>query len=283
MNLLIVAFFRAGRRVYVGLVGILLAGTLCPGMIGSVSAQEESSMSIGPRFHEETSNGVRGAKGSDLTRGRQLPAYKAYPERPKIKLPSPAVASVTVDEAITRRESVREFTDRTVTLAELSRILISADGLTRPWGTRSHRATASAGALYPIELYVIAVRIDSLEPGLYHFQPKDTSLALVKAGDLSPDIHEACGGQDAVGSSPLTIVITARFERVTQKYADRGYRYVYMESGAVGQNIYLQATALGMGTVEVGAFNDDAVNRLLGIDGHEEAALLVHPAGYPAK
>ncbi len=283
MNLFAVAIRRVSRGVRFALAGVLLAGMVCPGMSGSVSAQEENSMSIGPRFHEETSNGDQGPKGAHHTRGRQLPPYKTYPESPKIILPPPAGDSVTVGVAITRRESVRAFSDRPVTLSELSRILISATGLTHPWNTRAHRATASAGALYPIELYIVATNVDSLEAGLYHFQVKDTSLALVKPGDFSRDIHEACGGQDAVGGSPITVVIAARFERVTQKYADRGYRYVYMESGAAGQNIYLQTTALGMGTVAVGAFNDDAVNELLGIDGHEEAALLVHPVGFPAR
>jgi SagB-type dehydrogenase family enzyme len=253
------------------------------GIVGPVSAQEENPMSIGPRFHEETSNSDQGSKGSGQTRGRQLPPYKTYPENRKVPLPPPAGGSLTVEDAITKRESVREFSDRPLTMNELSRILVSADGLTRPWGTRAHRSTASAGALYPIELYIVVAQVDSLEAGLYHFQAEDTSLALIKAGDFSRDIYEACGEQDAVGSSPITVIITARFERVTQKYADRGYRYVYMESGAAGQNIYLQATALGMGTVAVGAFNDDAVNRLLGIDGREEAALLVHPVGFPAK
>jgi SagB-type dehydrogenase family enzyme len=283
VNLFASTIRRAGRVVRFALAGVLVAGIVCPVIIGSVSAQEENSMSIGPRFHEETSNGDQGPKGTGHTRGRQLPPYKTCPESPKVILPPPADDSVTVGVAITARESVRAFSDQPVTLSELSRILISATGLTQPWNTRAHRATASAGALYPIELYIVVAKVESLETGLYHFQVEDTSLAPVKPGDFSSDIHEACGGQDAVGSSPITVVIAARFERVTQKYADRGYRYVYMESGAVSQNIYLQATALGMGTVVVGSFNDDAVNELLGIDGHEEAALLVHPVGFPAK
>ena len=124
--------------------------------------------------------------------------------------------------------------------------------------------------------------VESLEKGLYHFQVSDSSLELVEAGDFDQRVHVASNEQSAVGDSPVTIIMSARFDRSTAKYSDRGYRYTYMEAGCICQNIYLQATALGMGTVAVGAFNDDALNRLLGIDGRSEAALLMMPVGYPA-
>ena len=239
------------------------------------------SLSIGQEFHQQTSFGDKGAKAESPTFGKQIPLYKEYPNATKLKLPAPTESDFPLEKAIAGRMSIRKLSDKPLTLPQLSRLLLSADGLTRRYADYAFRSAPSGGALYPIDIYIIAANIDSLTSGLYHFQVSDSSLELVKPGDFNDSIHHASNGQAAVGSSALTVVMTARFDRITAKYADRGYRYAYIEAGSICQNIYLQATALGLGTVAVGAFNDDALNKLLEIDGVSEAALLIMPVGIP--
>jgi SagB-type dehydrogenase family enzyme len=247
----------------------------------STSAGGQERTSIGPRFHEETGFGPGGIKNDNLGWGQKIPLFKTYPEAEKIKLPEPKKPSGSVSAAIQNRHSVRSFSDSTMTLADLSRLLLSGYGLTGIRSGTAHRTVPSGGALYPLEIYLVVSNVESLEPGLYHFQVSDSSLEFLRRGDFSDEIHEAANNQQSAGSSPVTLVIAARFERMTVKYADRGYRYVYIEAGAVMENIYLQGAEIGAATVAVGAFNDDLLNRFLGIDGVAEAALLVMPVGYP--
>ncbi len=242
----------------------------------------DDSLSIGPRFHHETGFDDFGFVGESISWGNKLPLYKTYSDARRIKLPTPAKSPMLLDSCLQERRSVRSFSDRTLGMGQLARLLLSANALTHSRGGFDFRTAPSGGALYPLDIYIFAHYIESLEDGLYHFQVSDSSLELVFEGDFSDRIHEAANGQSSVGSSPVTIVLTARFARSTAKYADRGYRYTYVECGAISQNVYLQATALGLGTVAVGAFNDEAVNDLLGVDGLNEAALLIMPVGYPS-
>jgi len=244
-----------------------------------------ANMSIGERFHHETAFGDSGVKGENPKAGDSFPLYKTYESSSSIALPLEKYDGLTVEQAIQKRRSVRHYSDKALLLPHLTRVCLSACGLTHMLGAMdiTLRAAPSGGALYPIELYVIAHDIDSLADGLYHFQVKDSTLELIREGDLSRDINDAAFNQSWVGASPATLVLTARFARSTRKYFDRGYRYTYMEAGAICENIYLQATSLGLGTVSVGAFNDDALNELLGVDGINEAALLIMPIGYPAR
>ena len=238
-------------------------------------------MSIGQKFHHETSFGDKGYKGKDIGWGGQVPLYKEYESASKVKLPSPDFEGLSVEEAVRKRRSERHFADKAMSLEQLAQVLLSAGGITYSSNGWDFRAAPSGGALYPIEIYVIALNVDTLSDGLYHFQVSDNSLELIKEGDFGRQIHRAANEQEAVGSSPVTLILTARFDRSTVKYGDRGYRYIYIEVGAICENIYLEATSLGLGTVAVGAFHDDGLNRLLEIDGADEAALLVMPLGIP--
>jgi len=244
-------------------------------------ATQEDSMSIGQKFHYETSFGNQGYKGEDVRFGKNLPLYKEYKGAAKVKLPPAALEGMRLEKAIQQRESQRYFADKPMSLQHLAQILVSADGITHSSDGWDFRAAPSGGALYPIEIYVVVSNVDTLANGLYHFQVSDNSLELLKEEDLERQIHSASHKQEAVGASPVTLILTARFDRSTVKYGDRGYRYTYIEAGAICENIYLQAISLGLGTVAIGAFNDDAVARLVGIDGLEEAALLLMPVGFP--
>ena len=245
-------------------------------------AQEggESEMSIGEKFHYLTGFGVSGYRNPEPHHGDAAPVYKTYPDAERVALPTPDFTGKPVETAIRERRSVRVFADDSLTLEVLSQLLLSANGVTYA-GSVDLRSAPSGGALYPIETYVVVSDVESLAPGLYHFQVSDSSLELVSEGRFDKDIHRAAHEQESVGASPVTIILTARFDRTTRKYADRGYRYAYIEVGAICENIYLQAQSLDLGTAAVGAFNDASLNDFLDIDGRSEAAILIMPVGVP--
>ncbi len=261
-----------------GMLLVIMALIIATGLSAA-----EQEMSIGQRFHYETSYGDEGSKTESPAWGKSIPLYKEYPGAARIQLPVPDNTGASLEKVVGERKSVRSFSDRTISLRDLSRLLLTADGITHSRGEWQMRTAPSGGALYPIDIYVVVSAVESLDKGLYHFQVSDSSLELVAKGDFDEQAHVASNEQEAVGSSPITLILSARFDRSTVKYSDRGYRYTYMEAGCICQNIYLQAVALGMGTVAVGAFNDDALNKLLGVDGLNEAALLMMPVGYPAR
>jgi len=252
----------------------------------SLSAlSEENNMSIGPRFQQETCYDSSGLVGKNISYGDRTSEYKSYADAKSIKLPSGASGGLSVEEAIHRRKSVRNAADKPLTPDQLSRLLIAANGLTHTDSRLTHRSIPSAGGLNPLEVYVFISNVTGLDSGLYHFKVKDTSLELIMSGRFSLDLQKAALNQrlESITGAPVALVIAARFDRSTQKYADRGYRYIYMEVGCAMQNVYLQATALGLGTVAVGAFEDNRLNKLLGLDGQSESALLIMPIGYPAE
>ena len=192
----------------------------------------------------------------------------------KIKLPDPVTrGKISLEETLSKRKSVREYTREPLNKKEISQLLWAAQGITHEgW----KRTAPSAGATYPLEIYLVVNRAEGLEPGLYHYLPSEHTLELKKSGKFGKKLAEAALNQEMIEKAPLDIVITALYQRTTSRYGDRGRRYIYMEVGHVGQNIYLQAEALGLGTVVVGAFRDDRVKKLLGID---EKVFYIMPVG----
>lgn len=246
-------------------------------------AQHTESLSVGQRFHLETGFGAAGSKTLNPHWGRELPTFKTYEGAARLRFPAASVGNLSVEDAISHRRSTRSFSKKPMSLEHLAGVLMAGYGITEPHGDAGRRGVASAGGLYPMELYVIVAAVDSLPAGIYHFRPADTSLERIAEGDFSAGVYEAGNRQRTTESSPATLIIAARFDRTTGKYADRGYRYVYIEAGAICQNVYLQTAALGLGTCAVGAFNDDAVSALIGIDGFDEAPILMMPLGFPAE
>jgi len=261
------------------------AAILCLVMLASLPAGGEEasgdSLSAGERFHYLTGFGEDGYRIPEPVWGREWPMYKIYADGAHTRLPEPKQGSLLVAEAINARRSQRRFAAQPLSLEQLTGLLVAAASLTDTNGPWAFRAAPSGGALYPIEVYVVAHEVDSLPPGLYHYSVADTSLVLVRGGPLRDECSRAAHEQDAVTDAPATIILTARFERSTRKYAERGYRYVYIEAGAVCENLYLEVTSLGLGTVAIGSFNDAQLNDLLEIDGRAEAALLLMPVGVP--
>lgn len=189
-----------------------------------------------------------------------------------IDLPKPKTkGTVSIEEAIAGRRSKRNYSSKALSNEQISQLLWSAQGITE--ARSGHRAAPSAGALYPLEVYLVK------EDGLYHYIPKGHKLELMKSEDLRPGLAKASWGQSFISQAPISIVICAVYSRVTSKYGLRGNRYVEMEVGHVAENVHLQAVALGLGSVAAGAYSDEAISRLLELPKNEEP-LYILPVGY---
>ncbi len=199
----------------------------------------------------------------------------------RTELPAPSLeGEVSVEEAVGRRRSRREFTDRSLTLEQLGQILWAAQGITDE--TRGFRASPSAGATYPMFLYVAVGEggVSGLQAGVYRYEPDQHALTAVLEGDVRASAARAALGQTFVAQAPVCFLMAADYERTAGRYGDRAERYVHMEVGHIGQNIYLQAEALELGTVAVGAFRDDALGRVFGLP-EDQDALYLMPVGHP--
>ncbi len=191
----------------------------------------------------------------------------------EIALPAPeTTGTMSVEEAISKRRSVRSFQDRELSLAEVSQLAWAAQGITAP--TRGLRAAPSAGALYPLELYLVK------SDGAYHYVPAGHKLVKVASEDLRGSLCAAALGQSSVREAAMDVVIAAVFERTTGKYGERAAMYVHTEAGHVAENIHLQAVALGLGSVPIGAFNPQQISNLLALPTDQVPIYLI-PVGYP--
>jgi SagB-type dehydrogenase family enzyme len=189
-----------------------------------------------------------------------------------VTLPAPPrQGKMSLEEAIARRRSVREFKPEALTESELSQLLWSAQGITDPAG---YRSAPSAGALYPLEVYV------AVPSGFCHYESREHRLTRRRDRDLRSAICRAALEQEAIRQAPADFVITAVYARIEQKYgAGRGPRYLHLEAGHAAQNLLLQAVALGLGAVPIGAFDDDALQRALALPA-DHKPLYVIPVGH---
>ncbi len=197
-------------------------------------------------------------------------------ESETIKLPEPRYESETsVEEALLRRRSVRDYKNEPLALEEVSQLLWAAQGITNEKGSR---VAPSAGALYPLEVYVVVGNVDSLSNGVYKYNPQGHELAKVAEGDKRMELYNAALNQSAVKDAAMAIVFSAVYERTAEKYGGRGERYVHLETGHAAQNVYLQAVSLGLGTVVIGAFDDNEVKKIMNMQ-DEEQPLYIMPVG----
>ncbi len=186
--------------------------------------------------------------------------------------PVESKGELSLEEAIQLRRSVREFGRRTLALEDVSQLLWAAQGITARGGFRT---APSAGALYPLELYVVAGSVEGLSVGVYRYRPKTHELVHMTSGDLREPLASAALGQSPLRRAPAVLVIASVYKRTTGKYGQRGRRYVHIEVGHAAQNVYLQAAARGLGTVLVGAFDDEEVQNVLGLPpDHEPLGLM---------
>lgn len=190
-----------------------------------------------------------------------------------IPLPEPRYGSdVSVEEALLKRRSIREYLNEPITLQELSQLLWAAQGITHD----GRRTAPSAGETYPLVIYVVVGNVEGLPQGLYRYTPHEHSIIMLSSADLRDDLYEAALNQPWVRDAAVDLIIAANYSKTTQRYGDRGIRYVHMEAGHSSQNVYLQAVSLGLGTVCVGAFYDERVKSALGIG---EDPLYIMPVG----
>lgn len=185
---------------------------------------------------------------------------------------------MSVEEAVAKRRSIRDYTPEPLSLEEVSQLLWAAQGITE--AASGKRAAPSAGMTYPLEIYLAVGEkgVKDLPVGVYNYVPRNHSIIKILEDDVRYPLQEATLGQTWVGDAPVTIVIAAIYERTTVRYGDRGMRYVYIEVGHVAENVFLQAVALNLGTVPIGAFNDDDVQKVLGL-AKEAKPIYIMPIG----
>lgn len=195
--------------------------------------------------------------------------------RETIHLPKPRFqGQLSLEQVIARRRSVRDFTTEPLSIEQLGQLCWAAQGVTDTvWGLR---AAPSAGALYPLEIYVVTAT------GVYHYNPHRHELKRTIADDLRHSLQSAALGQECIGDAPAVFVIAAVFERTAIKYGRRAERYVYLEAGHACQNLLLEAVSLGLGGVPVGAFEDEGVAALLKL-GSDLPPIYLVPVGRPAR
>ena len=199
-----------------------------------------------------------------------------------IKLPQPIKkGAISLEEAISRRRSVRDFLSQPLSLSQVSQLLWAGQGITN--STQQLRAAASAGATYPLEIFVVcgSSSVEGLADGVYHYDIDSHSLAVHSKDDVRPRLAQVALRQECIHQAPLDIVICARYERTLPRYGSRGVRYIHMEAGHASQNIYLEAAALGLATVAIGAFNDEQVREALSLP-KQYQPLYIMPLGKPA-
>lgn len=192
----------------------------------------------------------------------------------QIRLPAPITkGKVSLEEAILKRRSQRTFIQKDLNLEQISQLLWAAQGITAKGGGFGFRSAPSAGALYPIEIYLLT------KDGFFHYLPEGHSLEILGEKDLRSALANVALGQEAISQAALDIVICAVYPRVTAKYGQRGIRYTHIETGHVAQNVHLQAVVLGLESVPIGAFSDEAVKKLLLLPQDYEPLYII-PVGY---
>jgi SagB-type dehydrogenase family enzyme len=198
----------------------------------------------------------------------------------EIKLPSPSYkGSVSFEEAIYRWKATRRFKKQQLTIQQISQLLWATSGLTVDGITSATRVFPSAGAIYPLEIYVVCGEVNGLQAGIYKYNYKNHSLKLIKKGDFREELTKSALNQFFISQAPASFVWVAKYEKMSF-YGERGKtRYIHIDLGHSAQNFTIQATSLGLGTVQVGAFNDDLVNKTLSLP-KDETPVYIMPVGY---
>ncbi len=239
---------------------------------------------IGDTFQRKTKYRRGHLPGGRLDWANKPPTYKRYPSALQVPLSAPQVdksPGPPIWDVIQQRRSVRRFQDTPLTEAELSQLLWAAQGITWARQGVDFRTAPSAGALYPIETYLVVHDVADIEPGIYHYAVAQHSLEQLATGDFRAEIARAALDQEIAYRANVVFVWTAVFERSKWKYKQRAYRYVYLDVGHIAQNVALGAVALGLGSCQIAALYDDEANRLLSVDGVAESTIYMTVVGRP--
>ena len=236
--------------------------------------------SLAELYHENT-------KVQPYMRAAEAEPDEAPPRLPDLRygerhaLPEAALGGPLAD-AIAARRTVRRFSGGPVAIADLARLLRLMYGVTGKSAEGSPaRAAPSAGARYPLELYVAALRVEGLARGVWHYAPEAHALERVRPDVDASALQAALLDEPAVADAALVLLVGAAFSRTSDKYGERGYRLVLLEAGHAAQNALLVATALGWGALPLGGFVDDALNALVMMDGVDENVVYALAFGLP--
>jgi SagB-type dehydrogenase family enzyme len=268
------------RRGFIGLAAGGLAG-LALGRGLRQPPQIAAGSDVGAVYHEWSKPGIVDALGSVANWGQFPELYKSYPDAPRVRLPEPRLDDRRpTATTIAERRSTRSYSATPMTGDELSRLLFLTTGISSDrWGN-ARRTAPSSGALYPIELYAVIHNVEGIGRGVYHYALREHALELVRAGDHRARVVEQGLHQEFLGECGAVLFLTQILQRMRPKYQDRSYRYGLLEAGHIGENGYLAATSAGLGACGVGAFMDDAINDMLGIDGVDEAVVYMLAVGH---
>jgi SagB-type dehydrogenase family enzyme len=236
----------------------------------------------GDRFQQETKYNPRKMPGHRLDWSAKPDLYKEYPQVGKVELPAFEPAKeMSLDKTLRQRKSIRDFQAVPISKGQLAYLLWASTGIQRIEDGYEFRTAPSAGALYPIETYVVVNNVKTLEPGVYHYAIRAHQLEQLTRRDLRKQTASAALGQGMCATAAAVFIWTAVFERCKWKYGQRAYRYIYLDVGHIAENLALAAVSLNLGTCEIGALYDDHVNAIIGIDGTEESTICMAAVGMP--
>ena len=237
---------------------------------------------VGDVFQQETKYRRGHLPGGGLDWASKPATYKHYPSVPKVPLSPPQTeGGAPIWDVLRRRHSVRRFEHTPLPQAALSQLLWAAQGITQVRQGFGFRTAPSAGALYPVETYVVINAVEGIEPGVYHYAVEKHELDQLKTGDFRTDVARAALDQEMAYWANVVFVWTAIFGRSKWKYRQRAYRYIHMDAGHIAQNVALGAVALGLGSCQIAALYDDEANGLLDVDGVEESVIYMTVVGQP--
>ncbi len=241
---------------------------------------ESKNKGIGDRFQQEVKYHRGRLPGGFLDWAHKPETYKRYPLAPKIQLDPPQRdGGAPLWDVLQRRRSVRHFKVEQITKADLSQLLWAAQGITKVLRGFDFRTAPSAGALYPVETYLVVNTVTEVESGIYHYAVDRHELEQLKVGDFRLQVAQAALDQEMAYQANVVFIWTAMFERSKWKYKQRAYRYVYLDAGHIAQNVALAAVALNLGSCQIAALYDEEVNALIGVDGVEESVLYMTVVG----
>lgn len=237
---------------------------------------------IGDLFQQQTKYYRDQMSSRALDWSSKPPLYKEYSRAERIELPKFEIhASMPLHEILMNRKSIRRFKERPLTLQQLSYLLWASTGIQRTEDGFDFRTSPSAGALYPIETYLVVNNVNDLERGVYHYAIKQHALEVIGFGDHREKVRLAALFQEMCFHAPVVFIWTAVFFRSIWKYEQRAFRYVYLDAGHIAANLALSSTALGLGSCQIAALFDDEVNAIIEVDGYDESTLYMSVVGVP--
>ncbi len=236
---------------------------------------------VGEDFQTETKY-IRGKTlGSNLNWANKPDVYKNYPSSKTVQLPNQFQNSTfPFEEVLQKRKSIRVFSAQPLSKVDLAFLLWACTGIQRIEHGYEFRTAPSAGALYPIETYIAAINVEDIKEGIYHYNVKNHILEEIRIGNFGNDLAYSALDQKMCATAAVVFIWTAVFQRSKWKYSQRAFRYIYLDAGHIAENLALAATSITCGSCQVGAFFDDEINLIVGIEGVEESAICLSVVGH---